>query len=369
MLPQMDAKTDIRIFSPEELENLIVGMGQPKFRAKQIYEWLWKKGVQQFAEMRNLPKTLIEQLDEQYTIHGITEDYTQHSADGTLKSRYRLYDGALIETVLIPVPADKRFTVCVSSQVGCSLSCTFCATGKMKSVRNLSPGEIYDQVQKTSVLSEAHYGHPVTNIVYMGMGEPLLTYKNMMASIELITGDHGLGMSPRRITVSTAGIGKMIRKLADDEVRFNLALSLHAADDVKRDTIMPINEQNNLEVLMDAIEYFYQKTRNRISYEYIAFQGFNDTREDARKLIKLCRRFPVRVNIIEYNPVEGVEMVKSDEDTINSFARILREAGVMVTLRRSRGKDIDAACGQLAGDFQDRTRRSIRMSGHKVVLN
>ncbi len=344
----MDNKSDIRSLSLEQLQDVIVGLGEPKFRAKQIYEWLWKKGVSTFSEMRNIPKALINKLSENYSILTIREDVSQHSDDGTIKTRFSLYDGAMIETVLIPVPSDNRFTVCVSSQVGCSLACTFCATGKMKRVRNLTPGEIYDQVKKTNALCEAHYGHPLTNIVYMGMGEPLLTYKNMMGSIDLISGEHGMGMSARRITVSTAGIAKMIRKLADDEVRFNLALSLHAADDEKRNTIMPINEQNNLEVLMDAIEYFYQKTRNRISYEYIAFSGFNDTPQDARNLIKLCRRFPVRVNIIEYNPVEGVEMVKSDEDTINTFAKILRDAGVMVTLRRSRGKDIDAACGQLA---------------------
>ncbi len=344
----MDNKSDIRSLSLEQLQDVITGLGEPKFRAKQIYEWLWKKGVSTFSEMRNIPKTLVNKLSENFSILTIREDVSQHSDDGTIKTRFSLHDGAMIETVLIPVPADNRFTVCVSSQVGCSLACTFCATGKMKRVRNLTPGEIYDQVKKTNALCEAHYGHPLTNIVYMGMGEPLLTYKNMMGSIDLISGEHGMGMSARRITVSTAGIAKMIRKLADDEVRFNLALSLHAADDEKRNTIMPINEQNNLEVLMDAIEYFYQKTRNRISYEYIAFSGFNDTPQDARNLIKLCRRFPVRVNIIEYNPVEGVEMVKSDEDTTNNFAKILRDAGVMVTLRRSRGKDIDAACGQLA---------------------
>ena len=186
---------------------------------------------------------------------------TQKSEDGTIKSRSRLHDGHLIESVLIPVPSDNRYTVCVSSQVGCSLTCSFCATGRMKRVRNLDASEIYDQVVLVNQQAMETFGHPLTNIVYMGMGEPLLAYKSVMESIKMITSPDGLNMSPRRITVSTAGIAKMIRKLADDEVKFNLALSLHAADDEKRDEIMPINEQNNLAVIMDAIEYFYQKTK------------------------------------------------------------------------------------------------------------
>ena len=340
--------TDIRSLSLEGLQSLVKGLGLPAFRAKQIYEWLWKKGATTFDEMTNLPKNFREELKESFFIQSISEDISQVSVDGTIKSRFRLYDDAMIESVLIPVPADNRYTVCVSSQVGCSLSCKFCATGMMKRVRNLTPGEIYDQVVKVNHQSIAHFDHPLTNIVYMGMGEPLLTYRNVMESIDLITGEHGLHMSPRRITVSTAGIAKMIKKMGDDEVKINLALSLHAADDEKRNEIMPINEQNNLQALMEAIEYFYHKTKGKISYEYIAFQNYNDTAKDAHNLIKLCRRFPVKVNIIEYNPVEGVTFTKSKEDTIDQFARILRDNGVMVTLRRSRGKDIDAACGQLA---------------------
>ncbi|MEL6719994.1 MAG: 23S rRNA (adenine(2503)-C(2))-methyltransferase RlmN, partial [Bacteroidota bacterium] len=251
-------------------------------------------------------------------------------------------------SVLIPVPRDDRYTVCVSSQVGCSLTCSFCATGRMKRIRNLDAAEIYDQVVMVNQQSLDTYGHSLTNIVYMGMGEPLLAYKNVLQSIEKITSPEGLGMSPKRITVSTAGIAKMIRKLADDEVRFNLALSLHAADDVKRNEIMPINEQNDLASLMDAIDYFYQRTGNRISYEYIAFQNFNDSIEDAKNLVKLCKRFPVRVNIIEYNPIGGVDFVKSSEDNLDRFAAYLSKHRVAVTVRRSRGKDIDAACGQLA---------------------
>ncbi len=341
-------KEDIRKLSKQELEERLQVMGEARFRAKQVYEWLWKKGAHDFEEMTNLSKVLRQKLELHFTINAITEDKVQFSSDGTIKTRFRLFDGHLIESVLIPVPSDDRYTVCVSSQVGCSLTCTFCATGKMKRVRNLDASEIYDQVLLVNKQAMAHFDHPLTNIVYMGMGEPLLAYKNVMESIDKINAEEGLNMSAKRITISTAGIAKMIKKMADDNTKVNLALSLHAADDEKRNTIMPINEQNNLAVLMEAMSYYYQQTRNRISYEYIAFQGFNDQIEDAKRLVKLCKQFPVRVNIIEYNPVAGVNFTKSSEDQINDFAKYLRDQDVMVTLRRSRGKDIDAACGQLA---------------------
>ncbi|MCB9267385.1 MAG: 23S rRNA (adenine(2503)-C(2))-methyltransferase RlmN [Lewinellaceae bacterium] len=341
-------KKDIRQLSQSELEEVFKGIGEPRFRAKQVHEWLWKKGAHSFDAMTNLSRKLREFLDENFAINGIAIDKVQHSTDGTIKSRFRLHDGHLIESVLIPVPADNRYTACVSSQVGCSLTCKFCATGRMKRVRNLDAGEIYDQVVLVNRQSEEKFGHPLTNIVYMGMGEPLLAYKNVLESVDRLTSPDGLNMSPRRITISTAGIAKMIKKLADDEVKFNLALSLHAADDTKRDQIMPINEQNNLDSLMEALRYFYRKTRNRISYEYIAFQNFNEGLEDAARLAELCRHFPVRVNIIEYNPIDGAPFLKAAEHRIDDFAKYLREQGVMVTVRRSRGKDIDAACGQLA---------------------
>lgn len=341
-------KKDIRQLQLTELQEVMKDLGQAHFRAKQVYEWLWQKSARSFAEMTNLSKDLRLRLEENFVINSITEDKVQHSADGTVKTRYRLHDGHLIESVLIPVPADNRFTVCVSSQVGCSLSCKFCATGQMKRLRNLDAAEIYDQVVRVNEQCLEKFGHPLTNIVYMGMGEPLLAYRPVLESIEKITSPEGLNMSPRRITVSTAGIAKMIRRLADDATKVNLALSLHAADDVKRDDIMPINEQNNLAVLMESLEYFYQQTRNRISYEYIAFQDFNDSLDDARNLLKLCKRFPVRVNIIEYNPIDGADFRKATAHRIDDFAKLLRDNGVMVTIRRSRGKDIDAACGQLA---------------------
>ena len=339
---------DIRQFSAPELIDLLTDMGEKKFRAKQVHEWLWKKSAHSFEEMTNLSKDLRERLKETFLLRPIVLDMRQDSEDGTIKSRFKLHDGHLIEAVLIPVPDDNRYTVCVSCQVGCSLACTFCATGRMKRVRNLDPAEIYDQVVLVNRQCLETFGHPLTNIVYMGMGEPLLAYKSTLGSIERITSPDGLGMSPRRITVSTAGVAKMIRKLADEDVRFNLALSLHAADDRKRSEIMPINDQNDLESLMEALRYFYQRTGNRISYEYIAFQDFNEGMADAAALFELCRDFPVRINVIEYNPIDNAPFKRASAHRIDDFARYLRDRGVMVTVRRSRGRDIDAACGQLA---------------------
>lgn len=344
----MAEQKDIRLLNLAELEQHLVEAGEKKFRAKQIWQWIWQKGARSFEEMTNLSAELRQFLALHFEIKAIKTEKIQLSSDGTIKTRFQLHDGHFIESVLIPVTNDNRFTVCVSCQVGCSLTCKFCATGKMKRIRNLDPGEIVDQVVEVNKQSIEHFNHPLTNIVYMGMGEPLLTYQNVMKSIERITAPDGLGMSPKRITVSTAGIAKMIHKLAEDQVKFNLALSLHAANDEKRNDIMPINEQNSLQVLMDALDAFYQQTGNRITYEYIALNGFNDTLADAAQLLKLCRRFPVKLNIIEYNPIEGEVFSKSDDRVINQFAAYLADKGVAVTLRRSRGKDIDAACGQLA---------------------
>ncbi len=339
---------DIRTLTLEEIESHLINLGEAKFRAKQIYEWLWQKGCQDFDQMTNLSKSLRNKLINHFVIRGIREDIVQHSWDGTIKTRFRLHDDLLIESVLIPVAQNNRYTVCVSSQVGCSLSCKFCATGQMKRMRNLTPGEIYDQVSLVNDQCLQKFDHPLTNIVYMGMGEPLLNYRNVMKSIDLISSPLGMEMSARRITLSTAGISKMIKKLADDNSKVNLALSLHAADDTKRNEIMPINEQNTLDTLIEAIKYYYIKTKNKVSFEYITFKGFNDSVEDAKRLVRLCKHFPVLVNIIEYNPIAGVTYEKSDSMTIDSFASHLRNNGIMVTVRKSRGKDIDAACGQLA---------------------
>ena len=320
--------------------------GEKAFRAKQVYEWLWKKSAQSFDEMTNLSKATRELLNEHFVLRPLAIHQQQVSNDKTIKSAFKLHDQHLIEGVLIP--ADDRMTACVSSQVGCSLTCKFCATGFMDRKRNLEAGEIYDQVVAIRNMAEENYQHPLTNIVYMGMGEPLLNYSNVLKSIEHITSPEGLGMSPKRITVSTAGIAKQIKKLADDKVKFNLALSLHAADDEKRDQIMPINNSNTLEKLEEALIYFYKATKNKITFEYILFYNFNDTLEDAEKLAKICRRVPSKVNIIEYNPISNASFTNTDPETLDKFSKYLEDQGVTVSVRRSRGKDIDAACGQLA---------------------
>lgn len=327
--------------------------GFPAFRGKQIYEWLWKKGARNFDTMRNLPADFISWLKEQYDIFPATIHTTQKSLDGTIKMAFRLYDGALIEGVLIP--SGTRMTACVSSQVGCSLSCSFCATGFLKRQRNLEPAEIYDQVWLIDKMAREMYGMPLTNIVFMGMGEPLLNYANVLSGISKITGQDGLGISPGRITVSTAGIVKMIRKLGDDEVKFNLALSLHAANDEKRSRIMPINDSNPLDELLEALNYFYRKTGKKITLEYAVMNDTNDGKEEAEELVRFARKVPCKVNLIEYNPIDLAPYRGSGLEKTEIFAEIIRKAGINVHIRKSRGKDIDAACGQLANKSETLT--------------
>lgn len=339
-------KKNIRAFSLPELQTLFIEKGESKFRAKQVYEWLWKKQAKDFEEMSNLSKEIRQWLNDHYVINPVTIDKHQISNDRTIKNAFKLHDGYFVEGVLIPT--DSRMTACISSQVGCSLSCKFCATGKLERMRNLDYYEIFDQVALIKEQSESHYNIPLSNIVYMGMGEPLLNYNNVMKSIEMITSNDGLGMSPNRITVSTAGISKMIKKLADDGARFNLALSLHAASDEKRNEIMPINESNTLETLEEALIYFYEKTGTRPTLEYIMFDHFNDTLKDAELLAKFARKLPTKINLIEYNSIGDGLFQKSKEDRLNAFFKYLAERKFIVNLRRSRGKDIDAACGQLA---------------------
>jgi 23S rRNA (adenine2503-C2)-methyltransferase len=316
-----------------------------------VYEWLWLKQAHSFEAMTNLSKELRTKLTENFTLPALTVDATQYSADGTIKSRFRTVDNHLVEGVLIPT--DDRKTACVSSQIGCSLSCKFCATGYMDRKRNLDFDEIYDEVVLMNQQCERVYNKKLSNIVFMGMGEPLLNYKNVLKAIERISSPDGLGMSARRITVSTAGVAKMIKQLGDDQVRFKLALSLHAANDKKRNEIMPVNETNNLKTLIEALNYFYQKTENEITFEYILFKNFNDSLKDADELIKIYRQVPADlVNIIEYNPIDAARFEKPDEETVQQFMNYLDRNRVNARLRRSRGKDIDAACGQLANKDQ-----------------
>jgi len=338
---------NIRHVSLEELHKFFESNGEPKFRAKQVWEWIWQKHARSIDEMTNLSKSLREKLSQAFTLPALTVDHTQYSADGTIKSRFRTREGHMVEGVMIPT--ESRMTACVSSQIGCSLSCKFCATGYIPRKRNLDFDEIVDEVVLINEQAEKVNGKKLSNIVFMGMGEPLLNYSNVLKAIERISAPDGLGMSPRRITVSTAGVSKMIRQLGDDEVRFKLAVSLHAANDTKRNEIMPINESNNLASLIDALNYFYKKTKNEITLEYILFKDFNDSLEDADELIKVYRKVPADlVNIIEYNPIDFAKFEKPTEEKVNAFMEYLEEHRVNARLRRSRGKDIDAACGQLA---------------------
>lgn len=342
----MNTKKDIRSYSLQELTDLLKARGEAAFRAKQIYEWLWKKSAQSFDDMTNLSKTLRDKLQDEFVIHGVSIGDMQVSKDRTIKCAMKLDDGNVVESVLIPT--ETRMTACISSQVGCSLTCKFCATGKLKRLRNLNADEIYDQVALMKKLAETRYQQNLSNIVYMGMGEPLLNYQEMIKSVDRITAPDGLGMSPSRITVSTAGIAKMIKKLGDDEVKFNLALSLHAANDEKRNYIMPINETNSLENLAEALNYFYDKTGTRVTFEYIVFKDFNDGLQDAKELADFCKKTTAKVNIIEYNPIDEGEFKQTTPERLNVFKTHLESKGIIVNVRRSRGKDIDAACGQLA---------------------
>jgi 23S rRNA (adenine2503-C2)-methyltransferase len=338
---------NIRQMSYADLENFFELIGEKKFRVKQVWEWLWQKHAQSFADMTNLSKELRQKLGENFSLPALTIDATQYSADGTVKSRFKTHEGHLCEGVLIPT--ESRYTACVSSQIGCSLSCRFCATGYIERKRNLDFDEIYDEVALINQQCERIYGKKLSNIVFMGMGEPLLNYKNVLKAIDKITAEDGLAMSPRRITVSTAGVAKQIKQLGDDKVKFKLALSLHAANDTKRNEIMPINETNNLKALVEALNHFYKETKNEITLEYILFNNFNDSQKDADELIKIYRQVPADlVNIIEYNPIDFAKFEKPSEQRMEEFMAYLSKNRVNARLRKSRGKDIDAACGQLA---------------------
>jgi 23S rRNA (adenine2503-C2)-methyltransferase len=342
----MEDKKDIRALTKDQLRDFFVAQGDQAFRGNQVYEWLWTKGAHKFDDMTNVSKATRTLLETHFVINHIQVDQMQRSADGTVKNAVRLHDGLVVESVLIPTAT--RTTACVSSQVGCSLDCNFCATARLKRMRNLQPDEIYDQVVAIDRESRLYYNHPLSNIVFMGMGEPLMNYPNVMKAIEKITSDEGLGMSPKRITVSTSGIPKMIKKIADDGVKFKLAVSLHSAIESTRNKIMPFTTNFPLTDLRESLEYWYQKTKSKVTYEYVVWRGINDNREAVEALVKFCKYVPCKVNLIEYNPIDDGEFQQASEEAIQAYIDALERHDIVVKVRRSRGKDIDAACGQLA---------------------
>jgi 23S rRNA (adenine2503-C2)-methyltransferase len=340
------ARRDIRKLSLDELKAFFVEHGDKAFRAQQVCEWLWKKSAKDFDQMTNLSLATRELLKNHFLINVIRVDHMQRSADGTIKNAVTLHDGLVVESVLIPT--ETRITACVSSQVGCSLACRFCATARLKRMRNLNPDEIYDQVVAIQQQSQLFFGRPLTNIVFMGMGEPLLNYNNVITAIEKITSPKGLNMASKRLTVSTVGIAKMIMKMADDSVKFNLAVSLHSALNHVRSSIMPINDTNSLEDLGEALKYWYKKTKKKVTYEYVVWKGINDSRQHAEALLNFCKLVPCKVNLIEYNPIDDGEFKQASEEALRMYMDLLESNGITTRIRKSRGKDIDAACGQLA---------------------
>jgi 23S rRNA (adenine2503-C2)-methyltransferase len=341
-----DTKKDIRALTKDQIRDFFVKNGDKAFRGNQVYEWLWQRGAHSFEDMTNISKETRQMMEAHFVINHIKVDQMQRSSDGTIKNAIKLHDNLIVESVLIPTAT--RTTACVSSQVGCSLDCKFCATSRLKRMRNLNPDEIYDQVVVIDNESRLYHSRPLSNIVFMGMGEPLMNYNNVLKAIEKITSPEGLGMSPRRIVVSTSGVPKMIKKMADDDVKFKLAVSLHSAIDEIRDTIMPFNKTFPLKDLREALVYWYEKTKNRITYEYVVWEGINDKRKDVDALVQFCKFAPSKVNIIEYNPIDDGMFQQAHSDAIDMYRDVLEANNITVTIRRSRGKDIDAACGQLA---------------------
>ena len=342
----MSSKKDIRSLNEDELKEILSSNSFKSFRAKQIFHWIWNKSAHNFDEMLNLPKDLIIFLKENFVINFVKVHRMQKSLDGTIKNAIKLFDGHIVECVLIPTKS--RITACVSSQVGCSLNCKFCATAKLKRMRNLNPDEIYDQVVLINQQAKEHFDRPLTNIVFMGMGEPLMNYNNVLKSIDRITSKSGLGMSPKRIVVSTSGVPKMIKKIADQGVKFKLAVSLHSAINEKRTSIMPFNDKMNLDELEEALKYWYDRTKKIITYEYVVWKGINDSDEDILALVKLCKRIPSKVNLIQYNNIDDPTFIQASAGVLNKYIKTLDSNKIKATIRKSRGQDIDAACGQLA---------------------
>lgn len=358
---EQQEKSDIRDISRQALESFFVDRNEAKFRAKQVLEWIWKKGCTDIDRMTNLSKPVRELLKNNFRLSALKNAISQTGSDGTVKIGFKMEEGGFVEGVLIP--SGGRNTACISTQAGCPLACEFCATGTLGFARNLTAGEIFDQVVELKKLSEMNKQGSLTNIVLMGMGEPLLNYENVLNAIGHMTSPDGLGISPQRITLSTVGIVDEIKRLGDDGVRFNLAVSLHTANELKRTAIMPVSKSNPLNRLTTAIRYFYEKTGNRITFEYILMKEFNDGLTDAAELARFCKAFPCKINLIEYNPVEGSRYQASTRERTEQFKSFLETKNLIVNIRKSRGKDIDAACGQLAN--KTRKKETCRQAGSK----
>ncbi|MBC7556766.1 MAG: 23S rRNA (adenine(2503)-C(2))-methyltransferase RlmN [Chryseobacterium sp.] len=337
---------DLRTLSLSELQDYFLTLGEKPFRAKQVYDWLWSKNLHSIEAMTNISKDLRDKISTDFLIKPISVDQLQRSSDGTIKNGVKLHDGLLVESVLIPT--ETRTTACVSSQVGCSLNCEFCATARLKRMRNLDVAEIVDQVALIDQQSKMYFDRPLTNIVFMGMGEPMMNYKNVVEAIKKITEPEGMGMSARRITVSTSGIPKMIKMLADENIKVKLALSLHSAIEKKRNDIMPFSDKFPLTDILDSLKYWYEKTGNIVTFEYCVWKNINDGDEDIKALIKYCKQIPSKVNLIQYNPIGDGKYDQCNKAAEDNYVRQLEKNGITVMIRRSRGGDIDAACGQLA---------------------
>ena len=337
---------DIRSISFDKLNDFIQKNNFPSYRSNQIFNWINKSTLRSFDDMTNIPKSLVKLLKENFVINITNLLSKQVSNDSTIKFAIKLHDNLVVEAVLIP--SGKRVTACVSSQVGCSLDCEFCATSKLLRMRNLHSYEIFDQIMILNSQSLKNYSLPISNIVFMGMGEPLLNYKNVIESIKLITSEDGIKISNKKITLSTSGISKMIIKMSDDNIKFNLAVSLHSAVEETRNMIMPFSKSFPLDKLINSLDYWYKKTKRKVTFEYLIWKGINDDLEHIEALVKICKRIPSKVNLIEYNSIDSPKFKKADDFWVDNYLKILKKNKIPVSVRRSRGKDIDAACGQLA---------------------
>ena len=337
---------DIRSISFDKLNNFIQRNNFPSYRSNQIFNWINKSTLRSFDDMTNIPKSLVKLLKENFVINITSILSKQVSNDSTIKFAIKLHDNLVVESVLIP--SGNRVTACVSSQVGCSLDCGFCATSKLLRMRNLHSYEIFDQIMILNSQSLKNYSLPISNIVFMGMGEPLLNYKNVIESIKLITSEDGIKISNKKITLSTSGISKMIIKMSDDNIKFNLAVSLHSAVEETRNMIMPFSKSFPLDKLMNSLDYWYKKTKRKVTFEYLIWKGINDDLDHIEALVKICKRIPSKVNLIEYNSIDSPTFKKADDFWVDNYLKILKKNKIPVSVRRSRGKDINAACGQLA---------------------